>query len=793
MSCLLNWALNPNLTTFAEDASPPTADTPPPTLEVAPEITEPTPTQPTTESTPTETSENPETTITITTEQQAEISNVAETVADSGNNESGLAESQNTDATISTGETVASVDVLNVVNTNIVDSEGIVLVKSGDLAETSLDLRAEIGEPGIATPDCNDCQSSTTIITQNTAIVDNQVLVVANSGGNLASSTEESSVTTGDAYAGANVVNLVNTNFVQSKYILLVFNNFGDWSGNLVLPNGNFFQDFLSSFSGCSDCQSDLSVANQSEATVANSVATLANSGENDATGENTTTFSGGSAAISNVYNQVNTNIYGDSSFHLLIKVLGDWSGNIFNLPPNIDWQQTQEGIILFDKKSEPNSTNPDQKNNGGGKTTINQANSALVANSIQTIANTGSNESIGGNANIETGDAYAASNVVNIVNTNIVSANWTAAIINVLGNWRGNISFGEPDLWVGTVAESAGSLGPGSLIKFTTTIKNNGDARASAIKVVTKPSLPWLLFQGEKEWFVSPLQPGESTTISYYANVDQNVPEGRTNMNAATAVSLFEDDGNPGDNQDTISLSIYKEPTLITPYTSRTASYPKIEVSKKHIIRSSVVIDNKEMVPFAGEVDYEIVVKNKGGDAAHGILFDQLKDEKGKIISTQSWSLGKILSEEEITINYTSKFNEKSAPGVYTNYAWVEALGGDYEAFDGALAERADSNVASDSVVLAAKPTVPELIINMPELIQESESVVLGVFTENVSLLSEPEPEIRPEILGNYCFETTDKPSDGKLTLSESVLLGLSFVLIIRKKDKIPFNIFLI
>jgi len=205
--------------------------------------------------------------------------------------------------------------------------------------------------------------------------------------------------------------------------------------------------------------------------------------------------------------------------------------------------------------------------------------------------------------------------------------------------------------------------------------------------------------------------------------------------------------------------------------------------VVKSHSIRSSIGIDGAEMVPFGGSADYKIVVINHGGSAFEGILFDQLKDEKGKIINQQSWDLGEILPNEEITVTYTTEFTASTTPGTYTNYAWVEALGGDYS-YDPFLAAEADSNLASDRIILAE-----ELTVEAAEEQEKPVGEILGLSVEDVSIVGQKEQYM--EFLGGFCTE--EKSNKTKtLSVSQSILLGLSLILMMRKKKYIPNNLFL-
>lgn len=784
---ILNWTFMPNFMAYAEDEAVPAENVPAETVvetgaavsqtEVQNDInTNATNTE--TPNTGTENGGQGLSDLNIQNQSEAEVENTAIGGANTGNNTA----SSTGGATINTGDAVASADVVNAANTNIVDSSGSIAAGGGSLGSSSLDLRDNFAST-TASSTCSSCLGDISIENQNMATVTNNIIVSAETGNNSASSTATSTIITGNAYAGANVMNIVNTNIVKSNYMLLVFNNFGDWSGDLIFPNGNFFENFFSIFaSGCAVCGGATQILNANSANVSNSAGTAADSGGNSASGDNPFIDSGNSLASSNVYNQINTNVYGSSSFYLLIKVFGDWNGNIFNLPAGIVWQQTPAGIILYNQ-ADGNPFEGEGQSLGGGDLSVQNTNNADVLNNIEVSATTGNNNANGGSASIQTGNAYAGSNLVNIVNTNIISSNWVAALINIFGNWQGSVSFGQPDLWIGTVAESVGTLAPDSSIKFTTTIKNNGDATASSIRVLAEPQSRFLNINDGNEWFLSPLAAGESIEVSYYGTVAGNLPAGHTNITNQTSVSLYETDGNMGDNTDTITLLAYAEGSILLPYTSRSTTYPDLEVTKTHSIPNMVGVNGVEMIPFGGSADYKIVVKNNGGSAFEGVLFDQLKNEAGEIINEQSWDLGEILPNEEITVTYTTEFTASTTSGIYTNYAWVEALGGDYS-YDPNLASRADSNVASDKVIVAEKQ-----VIKIEEE-QESIGEVLGIFTENVSTVNQEKQYL--EFLGGFCSEEKEEDSQ-KLNLAQFILLGLSFILIMQKRKNIPHNLFLI
>ena len=45
--------------------------------------------------------------------------------------------------------------------------------------------------------------------------------------------------------AAGNILNIANTNIVDSNYMMVVFNNFGSWNGDFILPGADYFSNVL--------------------------------------------------------------------------------------------------------------------------------------------------------------------------------------------------------------------------------------------------------------------------------------------------------------------------------------------------------------------------------------------------------------------------------------------------------------------------------------------------------------------------------------------------------------------
>src|SRR3989344_2563299 len=258
---------------------------------------------------------------------------------------------------IVTGNAVSTANVINEVNTNIFNSDGLILFLNQlfghgiDLSEYDLSYFFVGGAgsspttlPGTTTPQCTllTClnSSSLNVWNSNQAAVTNSVIVRSATGENVASSTGDATIDTGDAYAAANVVNLVNTNIINSSYLLVAYNNFGDLDSNIKLPNADFFARlFETGAASTSMNASTYQVVGVNDINLTGTTTALANTGENIAsttlevfdasstpsTGGSGVVTTGDAHAAAHTYNQANTNNVGGTSVFMLFRVSGAW------------------------------------------------------------------------------------------------------------------------------------------------------------------------------------------------------------------------------------------------------------------------------------------------------------------------------------------------------------------------------------------------------------------------------------------------------------------------------------
>lgn len=632
-------------------------------------------------------STTPETIINL--ENEATSTTNATTSATTGSN---TASSEGSSA-IQTGDAYAYSNTINVANTNIINSNGFIAFLNMIFGLGDVDLRAlfnTFDEDGDSYCDFEGCelqQLETNI--SNNGVIENNINVVADTGNNNTSGNE-AVILTGDAYAMANITNVVNTNIIDANYLLLTFSNFGDLFGDIVLPSSYL----LNKLFGNTGINAPLSVNINNDANIQNNVETTSNTGDNTASSDSGgTIITGNSTSYSNTYNQANTNVINTDSFTMLFRIHGDWDGEIHGLPDGLFWEYTPAGIII---------------SNTGGETTAsytgvvaNISNSANISNNVSVTASTGNNTTEGDDLSyIETGDAYAATNVTNIVNTNVIGRNWGLLIFDIFGNWQGDISFGQPDLWIGGTANVKGTTGPGEEIIYTFTISNLGDTDAEGVEL--NGNLDSDVIQLDKPMrniSLGTIEPGETIERSFVAHVVDPLTIGLYPVDLTAKLTSETPDKNLSNNEEIVT--VIAERSIRSTHShgfkaSDISPYADLNVTKTA---------NFSSISPGETVEYEISITNSGGEVYDGILYDTIYDENGNVILDEHWELNTIENNETITVTYEVEFESDATPGVYTNSAQV--LGYHRNKIEEFMIEY-DSNIASFPITITGpKPEV--------------------------------------------------------------------------------------
>ncbi|MBI4127555.1 MAG: hypothetical protein HY459_00640 [Parcubacteria group bacterium] len=434
----------------------------------------------------------------------ASIVNDADAVASTGSNSA----SRNTgNGTIDTGNADLTLDVLNITNSSINPSGNSTLnlfdvfgTYTGNLSFTDPNNFANpfSFENIRGTNDATGADSTNTVITsvedllrlatRNDGTIDNDFTLGADTGNNTANAnTGNANITTGDVNIVANLINLLNSNISVGDWLLAVANIYGSLQGDIVVPQevllprprtqgaGGFDFDGVNSDTGA-DSQNDmtttidenLTITSDNTALVNNNVTVDAMTGENQAldnTGGGTIT-TGAVNAKTNVTTFANTNIIGDSWYLVLVNSYGKWYGVVMGAPSASVQQNGATTLISGLIGGENASTGAGSTNSVDTTLTSDRSleteNEGVVNNSLEIGANTGGNTASDntGLATIVTGDINALTNIVNFVNVNMNVGHWYLAMVNVFGEWNGNLVFEEPSVPAATGSLASGTYG---------------------------------------------------------------------------------------------------------------------------------------------------------------------------------------------------------------------------------------------------------------------------------------------------------------------------------------------
>lgn len=273
-----------------------------------------------------------------------------------------------------------------------------------------------------------------TINVQDSGSINNDITLASRSGdAAVTTNTAAGNATTGNAAAVANIVNIINSIIGSGQSFLGSVNIHGSLDGDILLPP-ELLEVLLASSGASSNLNSAYdSLANiNNNQSINNNVNLTASSGNalvsNNTRAGNATT--GGSQTNLTILNLAGTQIVGKDVLLVFINVMGNWVGVLYSAPPGSTAAAIGSGITQ-------NSTN---SNSIDVEATTNQT----INNDIDLTAVTGdasvANNTTAGNAT--SGDALAAANILNILNSTFSLADWFGILfINVFGSWNG--SFG--------------------------------------------------------------------------------------------------------------------------------------------------------------------------------------------------------------------------------------------------------------------------------------------------------------------------------------------------------------
>lgn len=560
-------------------------------------------------------------------------------------------EESNDLTSIQTGESFATNTIINQANTNIISSnytENIINIEGAQTEDINLlqQFQQLLDKPKENLPQFG----LTSVENSNLAIIDTLASATANTGNNLIESEENSNalISTGNAIAQANIINIVNQNIVGNTWVFSVINVFGDWLGNLILPGEGLLT------TPRDEMPSDLEVSNSNTSEISNKAVALAESGENTISNSTSASISTGSATSdSNAKTIANTNITQNNWFFLLINNMGSWSGKVLGWDQNAQtFQETYAYHFQADPTSQIASSFP-------SLLSVINNNNANISNTAVSISTTGENSIQNAeNANIKSGDAFAKSDILNLINTNIVGNNWMFTIVNVMGQWKGNAIFAYPDLAL-KIDDEKETIYAGDNMTYMISCENLGQAEAKNVQLNVKLPDQLQYVSGDNLMMtIDSLGAGEKKSFNITVSADKNINESIDVQVIATVSTKTKEpelSNNTASDDTTISL------LALTQDLSKIHS--QLQLSRSNSTGGTIIKGNL--------ITNSIYVKNSGKDTLYDVeITDVIKDPDGNVIGQYIWPLGTIKKNKTLLIQYQLLIGRNIQSGEYSYQA---------------------------------------------------------------------------------------------------------------------------
>lgn len=451
------------------------------------------------------------------------------------------------DGGIFTGDSIARSSLLNIVNTNTVEGaflpirlslfddfsgninilqllfEAFGTALDGPNAITSTaannntDSDDSISMAAASTINSLDVQNS------NEGYIFNDLDIDSISGQNRVNAVrkvKDIAIKTGNVAVANTLVNILNNDFIKSKVGVVVIDVFGNWTGNLVIPDavklaenvkvaGGSQADINVNLTDVDDsinsaivtANSELDVVKQAYGGVSNEVNITANSGNNstvfDKDGEEVHITTGDTTTLSNFLTLANKTFVGKTFSQGFYNIMGEWTGSLIGAQNSDVSGQNNNFIVASEAPAQyiAEEINAEASSTGTGiddsvttaiaestkRLGVNVEDTGLVVNRLNILGDSGSNDVVsrkGQRVDIDTGDVKVGSNVSTFLNNLFVESNGLTLALNFMGKkWDGNIVYGElQDLDVDiTMLTHQSDVAPGGAVSYEVAATNRG------------------------------------------------------------------------------------------------------------------------------------------------------------------------------------------------------------------------------------------------------------------------------------------------------------------------------
>lgn len=431
---------------------------------------------------------------------------------------------------MSTGDSAAVSQTTNAANNQVVNSNVSLVTEnlSGDQDADLNDLWCEEPTPQqSASPEPQVASDSAalhdSLLVDNEATVSNSLDVAADTGNNTVDTDGDATVLTGDAIAIANLINLLNSTFIDSQLMIAMLNVWPNFSGDIILPR----PELVMGADQWGEDGGSLQFSAEQWAQILNELQIQATTGNNtaSASGQFNEMSTGNAYAAANLSNFANLLLQKQGKYGLWVNVAAGWNGSIYGA----DDQQMSlaPGLYFFNFGSMLGyqetcgelGASPCLPEN------IGLNNSADLYNKLNVSANTGGNTiDADGNSVLHTGNATAIANVFNMVNSTFIQSQMFFGFVNILGDWTGNIWLAYPDVGV-TLSADKEAVQLGDTVTYTVNYKNGGKDAADDVTIdFALPAgteyLSDSLNAGLGNFSVGTLQPGQTGSFQIVVKV---------------------------------------------------------------------------------------------------------------------------------------------------------------------------------------------------------------------------------------------------------------------------------
>lgn len=514
-------------------------------------------------------------------------------------------------ANITTGNATAVVEGVTIVNGDATNSQIAVpvVVVNGDSGIQNIDLSALWNEVQNNSGTC----TSTPVVLLQQGDVTIEANASASTGGNvIIMPLGNAAIQTGNATAVIQLVTFVNSNILSSStlFAFIVIN--GDYNGDIIVPNLERFYESLSEIPHL-----PLPANTNNQAVVDSQITSSA------ITGNNTQTINGGDATLTtgNAVSYASNTTYVNSTFASVydyqvgIENFGTWNGSI------VGWDTL------------PTSSNSECVSEDAAFS----SSDAHVFVQANATSDTGNNGTTSVGSAMKTGIAFAATRVVNFINSTIVNSKIFQPVITVLGTWNGNLVVARPDLTI-RLSESKKTVHRGEELIYTLTFENIGHDDARNVMVNVSFPQEERLTQGNATYTLAHLPAGASESFALKSTVGTDTKNG-TSLLTSAEIKTSDSELNLANN--TMSVAHLVEDAPSNDSDTSGANYtdtrlPNLSLSISHNVGTHVLPNDV--------ITYDASITNNGeGTSLNTHLYQDIVDEAGNLLAAESFPFSEV------------------------------------------------------------------------------------------------------------------------------------------------------